>query len=177
MRQFGTYLCIFIDVNRVLHADRLGTEDFTVSLEAIQLKQAGSRQQLLGQERSYLRSWALKGGETELMISSLSGLWLPGSAANLCEGAERPLDAQLKQWAELHAEQRRASPAGVHLYYFLSLWHTRPRLLKAYFPQKKTKQTTKKLITSYAYSLASDCSWRNSITVRGSVCNANLLLA
>lgn len=56
MRQFGTYLCIFIDVNRVLHADRLGTEDFTVSLEAIQLKQAGSRQQLLGQERSYLRS-------------------------------------------------------------------------------------------------------------------------
>lgn len=50
------YLCIFIDVDRVVHADGLGTEDFTVSLEAVQLEQAGSRQQLWGQERGYLRS-------------------------------------------------------------------------------------------------------------------------
>lgn len=39
---FAAYLCIFIDINRVLQANHLGTEDFTVSLEAVQLKQAGS---------------------------------------------------------------------------------------------------------------------------------------
>lgn len=55
-RRGWTYLCIFIDVDRVVHADGLGTEDFTVSLEAVQLEQAGSRQQLRGQERGYLRS-------------------------------------------------------------------------------------------------------------------------
>lgn len=41
-RRGWIYLCIFIDADRVVHADGLGTEDFTVSLEAVQLEQAGS---------------------------------------------------------------------------------------------------------------------------------------